>query len=167
MSRLIAIEGYNNDYFISDEGNVYSRKYNSQVQLKPRMNNRGYLYVNLCKNGKNKSTMIHRLVAKYFLSDFDETLQVNHKDGVKTNNNVCNLEMVTQTENIRHAVANKLLVNPKGEEHWCVKLTEKEVIEIREKYNTKSYTQQDLAEQYNVSRACIKLIVNNKTWKHI
>lgn len=122
MSRLIAIEGYNNDYFVSDEGNVYSCKYNQQSQLKPRMNKRGYLYVNLCKNGKSKSVMIHRLVAKYFLPNFNETLQVNHKDGIKTNNNISNLEMVTQ---------------------------------------------QNLAEQYNVSRECIKLIVNNKTWKHI
>lgn len=167
MSRLIAIEGYNNDYFVSDEGDIYSCKYNQQSQLKPRMNKRGYLYVNLCKNGKSKSVMIHRLVAKYFLPDFNETLQVNHKDGIKTNNNISNLEMVTQTENMKHAVINKLLVNPKGEKHWCVKLTEKEVVEIRQKYKNGCYTQQNLAEQYNVSRECIKLIINNKTWKHI
>ena len=164
MSRLIEIEGYDK-YFISDEGKVYSDKYNERKELSPRMTSNGYLYVNLCKNGKYKSVRIHRLVAKYFLKDYSDELQVNHKDGNKLNNNVSNLEMVDRSGNMRHAIEHELLIPKKHEKHWCSKLTETDVAEIRKKYIPNVYTQEMLAKEYGVSRSNIKLIVNNKTWK--
>ena len=166
MSRLKTIEGYDK-YYISDEGKVYSDKYNERRELIPRKCHKGYLYVNLCKNGKYKSKMIHRLVAKYFLDNYSDNLQVNHIDGNKENNNVSNLEMVTQTENMRHAVKMGLHVSLKGEEYWCSKLTEKEVKEIREKYIPYVYTQKMLAEEYGVSKSDIKLIISKNIWKNI
>lgn len=166
MSRLKTIEGYDK-YFISDDGKVYSDKYNERRELIPRKNYKGYLYVNLCKNGKYKSKMIHRLVAKYFLENYSDNLQVNHIDGNKENNNFSNLEMVTQSENMLHAFRTGLNVSLKGEEHWCSKLTEKEVKEIREKYIPYVYTQKMLAEEYGVSKDEIKLIVGRQKWKHI
>ena len=166
MSRLKSIEGYDK-YYISDEGKVYSDKYNERRELIPREAGNGYLYVNLCKNGKYKSVRIHRLVAKHFLEDYEEGLQVNHKDGNKLNNNFSNLEMVTQTENMKHAVQHGLHVSLSGEKHWCAKLTEEQVKEIRSKYVPKVYTQEMLAKEYGVSRSDIKLIVNGNVWKDI
>ena len=166
MSRLKTIEGYDG-YFISDEGEVYSSKYKEPRKLKHRLNSKGRPYVNLCKNGKQKSVLIHRLVAKYFLPEFNENLEVNHKDGVKTNNNVSNLEMVDRKGNMQHAIRTGLLINPKGEEHWDSKLTEEEVREIREKYIPYTYSLSQLAKEYGVSESCIKFIIKRKTWKHI
>lgn len=160
------IEGYDK-YFITDEGKTFSDKYNTRRELKPRLNKKGYYYINLCKDGKYKSFEIHRLVAKHFLSNFDETLQVNHIDGCKTNNNVTNLEMVTQSENLQHASKHGLFNSVKGEKHWCAKLTEEQIKEIKQKYIPKVYTQQMLADEYNVSRSTIKFILKGKTWKHI
>lgn len=166
MSKLISIEGYDR-YYISDEGKVFSDKYNRRIELNPRQNTRGYLYVNLYKNGKMKSVVIHRLVAKHFSLDFNPLMHVNHIDGIKTNNNISNLEMVTQSGNMQHAVTNGLLVNPVGEDHWCAKLTEEKVKEIKDKYIPRIYTQNMLAKEYGVSREAIKCILYNKTWKFV
>jgi hypothetical protein len=166
MSRLVAIEGYD-DYFISDDGKVFSTKYKEMREVKQRINKQGRPYVNLCKNGKYKSFVTHRLVAKHYLPDFTLDLQVNHIDGDKTNNNVSNLEMVTQSENMQHAVKTGLLVNHKGEEHWDAKLTEKEVKEIRSKYIPNVYGIKKLAKEYQVSESTIKFIIKRVTWKHI
>ena len=166
MSRLKKIEGYDG-YFISDEGEVFSSKYKEMRLLKHRINRNGRPYVNLSKNGKQKSFEIHRLVAKYFLSNYDSSLEVNHIDGVKTNNCVNNLEMVTRKENINHAFLNNLKINPVGEEHWDAKLTEQEVKEIREKYVPYVYGAKRLAKEYGVTDGCIKFILKRKTWKHI
>ena len=60
--------------------------------LKPCTTKDGYLLVNLCKNGKVKSFLVHRLVAEAFIDNTDNLPQVNHKDENKLNNNVDNLE---------------------------------------------------------------------------
>ena len=166
MSKLVSIEGYE-DYFVSDDGKVYSSKHKKIREIKQRINKKGRPYVNLSKNGKVKSFETHRIVAKHFLPNFSLDLEVNHINGVKTDNNVSNLEMVTRKQNIQHAFKNGLKENPKGEEHWDAKLTEEQVIEIRNKYVPKIYTQEMLAKEYNVSRSTIKFILNGTIWKHI
>lgn len=166
MSRLKKIEGYEN-YYISDDGKVFSTKYKESRELSPNKDRRGYLYINLCKNGKYKSKSIHRLVAKHFLDNYSEQLEVNHKDGIKTNNNVSNLEMVTRTENIRHAVKNGLHKSLTCEEHWCSKLTKEDVENIRREYIPGVVTQEVLSEKYGVSRSEISHIINNRYWKNI
>lgn len=55
----------------------------------------------------------------------------------------------------------------KGENQGLHKLTEKQILEIRLKYIPYKYTQQKLAEEYNISRSLIGYIVRNKIWKHI
>ena len=95
------VENYDGDYLISNYGEVKSLKKKPRI-LKKRKNRYGYFYVNLCKNGKYKSLDIHRLVALHFLNNSYKK-QVNHKDGKKSNNNLCNLEFVTAKENIQHA----------------------------------------------------------------
>ena len=58
----------------------------------------------LCKNGKVKNRMIHRLVAEHFIDNPDNKPQVNHKDGNRKNPNMNNLEWMTCSENHSHAV---------------------------------------------------------------
>ena len=70
--------------------------------LKPTLNC-GYFAIGLRINNKTTTAFAHRLVATYFMVCPDETYVVNHKDGIKTNNNVENLEWVSQSENGKHA----------------------------------------------------------------
>ena len=65
--------------------------------------NGGYYAVSLRIDNKTTTAFAHRLVATYFIVCLDETYVVNHKDGIKTNNWVENLEWISQSENIKHA----------------------------------------------------------------
>lgn len=110
MKRLEPIEGYDDKYFISDEGEVISKKHKKEIVLKKRINQRGYYYVNLCKNGKYKSISIHRLVGTYFVKKSSPDFNVlNHIDGNKLNNNYNNLEWCTQSFNTKEAIRLGLL----------------------------------------------------------
>ena len=64
---------------------------------------------NYSLNKRIKTYPVHRLVAEAYLPNWDENLQVNHIDGDKSNNHYLNLEMCTQSENMRHAFKNKLM----------------------------------------------------------
>lgn len=90
------------NYEINELGQVRNAK--SHVVLKDRPTNCGYVRVVLYKNGKPKDLSIHRLVAETFIPQNDLLKSdVNHINGMKTDNRVENLEWVTKSENIRHA----------------------------------------------------------------
>jgi len=97
-------------YRIRENGDVYSLHQCSV--LKPAVGKDGYMQVSLKDTtGKYKSELVHRLVAKAFLKEpivIGTRITVNHKDGVKTNNSKNNLEWVTHSENIYHAVSTGL-----------------------------------------------------------
>lgn len=94
--------------------------------LKQSKSKNGYLKVMLCANGKRKLISVHRLIAMTFLEDYETNLQVNHKNGIKTDNRVDNLEMVTPSENIRHSFENGLQKAKFGKEHPLYKKYGKE-----------------------------------------
>lgn len=95
------IQGYENDYLISSFGDVKSIKNGKDKILKKSNNTKGYFIVSLCKNGKTKSFQIHQLVAIHFLNHIPNGLSsvINHIDFNKNNNNVSNLEIVTNRVN--------------------------------------------------------------------
>jgi hypothetical protein len=95
------IEGYN-DYIIDTDGNIYSFKLNRL--LKQTKSTKGYIKVSLNKNKYKREFCLHRLVAMTFLPNPENKPQVNHIDGNKENNSLSNLEWVTGSENIKHAV---------------------------------------------------------------
>lgn len=86
------------EYYISDKGNFYSTF--SKRCIKPQKDHKGYYYVEIGR----KKYKVHRLVAKYFLPNPNNLPQVNHIDCDKSNNNVTNLEWVTNRENYEHAL---------------------------------------------------------------
>lgn len=80
--------------------NKFETKHGWVIKLKPYFRTKGYLCVDL--SGSTQS--VHRLVAIAFIPNPEQKLQVNHKDGDKTNNCVDNLEWVTNSENSIHAI---------------------------------------------------------------
>ena len=101
------ISGYEGLYEVSDLGRVKSLKHGREKILKPIKHTNGYLHVNLHKDGKVKSTLVHRLVAKAFIQNPNNLKTVNHKDEVKTNNVASNLEWMSIADNINYGTHNK------------------------------------------------------------
>jgi hypothetical protein len=88
------------NYYVFVDGKIYSKKRKSY--LKPVRNASGYCYVTLCHNNEKKNYYVHRLVAEYYLKRGDNHTQVNHKNGIRHDNNAQNLEWVTVPENMFH-----------------------------------------------------------------
>lgn len=96
------ISGYEGLYEVSNLGNVRSLDYRCTGKtclLMPRENGRGYLRVDLCKDGKQRHFPVHRLVAQAFIPNPLGKPTVNHKNEIKTDNSVDNLEWMTVSEN--------------------------------------------------------------------
>ena len=110
MNELfIPVDGYPN-YFVSNIGRVRSFKNNKSRILKTWTDKRGYKLVSLCQNGRKKNKRIHQLVAQAFLGHVpDKTLRivVDHIDNDITNNDVTNLQLITQRENTTKDRKNK------------------------------------------------------------
>lgn len=98
-------------YFISERGIVLSLdgKYAKPIPLMPCDNGNGYKTVTLYRNGKCYKRYIHRLVAEVYLDNPLGLPQVNHLDGVTSNNALYNLQWCTALENIRHAQRLKIM----------------------------------------------------------
>ena len=114
MIKIKEIEGYEGLYFVDTLGNVVgfpkSKRENggdSYITLKAQVK-KGYANVNLYKEGKMRTQRVHRLVAKAFIPNPDNLPCVNHKNGIKLDNRVENLEWVTKSENTKHAFENNL-----------------------------------------------------------
>jgi len=171
------IEGYEGFFMVSNQGRVKSldrvieHPNHGLCLIKGKLrklpiNDKGYHKVGLNKDGKTKKFSVHRLVAQAFIPNPESKPQVNHIDGVKTNNNVSNLEWVTNYENAYHAI-DMGLHNNKGARNGNSKLNRDDVKSIRSKYKSSTYTLDELCKFYKCSKSNLSLIVNNKTWKHI
>lgn len=106
---------------------------------------------------------IHRLVAAVFIGDANG-LCVNHKNGIKDDNRVENLEYVTRSENVKHAFRTGLC-DCRGEKQWASKLKTEDIILIRSLYEFA--TQEAIAAAFNITRAYVSEICSRRKWKHV
>lgn len=141
------INGYNGLYQVSNNGNVKSlermcRQFNGHCYcnrkvtekiLKGRKDTKGYLQVELSKNGKQRKYLVHKLVAMMFIPNPHNKPQINHINGRKNDNRVDNLEWVTPSENVIHAYKTGLLNIDDIVKH-CRKLGEKSAKKVNQ-YN--------------------------------
>ena len=123
----------------------------------------GYKRANLKDEcGRNSSVMVHRVLMLTFQPPVDDSLQINHKDGDKLNNNIENLEWCTHLENLKHAWDTGLRPAPS---HRI--LDEEQVLEVREMRASSDKTLEEIGKLYGVTQCAIWRIVHRKTWKHI
>jgi hypothetical protein len=159
------IVGYEGLYQVSNFGQVKSLNYNHTGEekiLKPGKNNKGYLFVNLCKNGKVKHFLIHRLVATMFIENFLNKPYINHIDCNPKNNNVDNLEWVTQQENIQYASKlGRLQIAELGKKNNKPLIA----INLTTKKETYFNSQTEAAKQLNLCPQSINYVLKNKTKK--
>ncbi len=156
------IEGYEGLYSVSVNGEIYSHI--SNKKLKAVKYARNYLGVNLYKNKKHKSQMVHRLVAKAFISNPKNKPEVNHIDGDPSNNNVENLEWVTPSENVIHSYKTGLAYGMCGENHGRSKLTLEDVEEIR-RLKKEGYSVREIMKIFNISKSHTEKIIARTAWK--
>lgn len=150
----VDIPGYDGEFQISNYGRV-TRK----IFLKPYHHISGYIH--LFVRGKCKKQ--HRLIAEAFIPKVDGKNFVNHKNGIKSDNRIENLEWVTISENIKHAYRLELIPPKKGMGHPGRKLDEHQVRTIFHS----SMSLNDLAAKYKVNTSCIAAIKKRKIWKHL
>ena len=144
------------DYIITIEGEIINKHNNHKI--KPQPNGKGYLRVIIGK----KRYFVHRLVAQKYIPNPNNKLQVNHKNGIKIDNRVENLEWVTNQENRLHAVKNGLHLT--GSKCPYSKLNEDDVIYILQ---NKTLSNKQLAAKFNVSASCIYDIRTGRSWKQL
>ena len=156
-----AIDGYEGLYEVSNTGLVRSLNFNNTSRaklLKPRKRQDGYLSVNLCKNGKHKSIMIHRLVASAFIQNPLNLETVNHKDENRANNTVSNLEWLSRKDNINYGTHNKRVAeanvnNPKRSKQ--VQMFDKSTGDLLTTFpSTKEAERRTSIAQENICHAC-------------
>lgn len=170
------VVGYETSYEVSNVGNVRrigKGRGARQHVLKPRLHpTLGYFYVNLWKNNKGKSQNIHALVAECFIGPKPTGARyvVNHKNGIKTDNSVDNLEWVTHKENIIHGIVvlgHKTGRAFKGQANGYAKITNEVILDIRSMYAAKTHSLKQLAAIYGLAVSSIHRIVSRQSWKHI
>jgi hypothetical protein len=163
------IPGHENRYKASDTGEIYSCLTNKFLS-KAVHKNTGYELVNLTlKNTKQKVFYVHRLVAFAFMGYAKEGIQVNHKNGIKTDNRISNLEYMTHEQNQRHSwqvLKRKPSINY-GEAAGSAKLTERDVLEMRRIYATGKYTYKRLGKKFGISGGHAAKIINKEAWAHL
>lgn len=164
------IPGYEG-YIISDKGRVISKRNPVASALKSKKgllylgtDNSGYVTCTLYTGPKKKSTVrVHRIVAIAFIDRVKDCMFVNHKNGIKTDNRVDNLEWVNRSQNHLHAYATGLQDKPKGEANPYRKLSNLAVYDIL----SSPLTGMALALKYKVSPSCISSVRRGKNWSHI
>ena len=184
MENWKDIKDYEGFYQVSDCGRIKSLARDIYCQngtfhyhaeeriLVPCLNKYGYANVNLCKNGKRKNITVHRLVAESFLQNPENKSQINHKNEVKTDNVVENLEWCDAKYNANYGTRNERIIqnrrsfkfgdNPQAKLVFCV--------ELNKTFDCAKRAQEELGISVSsISQAC-----NGKTktaggfhWKYV
>lgn len=161
------IKGYPG-YEVSNQGRVKSYKRVKSGKLNKFWIFKGYNKVILCKNGRSKGFFVHRLVLTAFVRPPKSNEQCSHKNGIRHDNRVENLEWATVTQN--HHIKKLHGTYPFGEKSWLSKLTSKQVLKIRAEYIETSRRITNiplLAKKYKVSDEAIRNIIKRKNWAHL
>lgn len=168
------IKGYEGLYAITRDGRVWSYPRKKGMKgfkvghwMKPNQTADGYNKYPLYRDGNQRYFSGHRLVAVAYIDNENNLKEVNHKNGIKTDNRIENLEWCTRSENLIHAYRIGLRVQLRGEQNSNSKLTTEDVLKIRCLYrNTKLFCR-EIADQFEVDESTVVRIVSKKTWKYI
>ena len=186
------VKNYEGIYIISNLGKIKKlervvlRKNGRQCYISPEdkaatITPKGYLRVRLQKNKKSKHFFVHRLVADAFLEKPIGATQVNHKNGIKTDNRVENLEWVTRQENMEHrnaddSVQEMMHLNGLKAKEWNLKNTAKAVASydfegnLIKEYPSLISAERDAGINRKYIRACLngeRLSAGGRIWKRI
>lgn len=152
-------------YSVSDLGSIRSP---SGRLLVATLSGIGYPALSL---GRDVKEYVHRCVASAFLGEIPEGMEINHKNGIKTDNRLANLEIVTRSENRRHswqALGNyrNRQRDTRGVGHPSAKLSEDDVRTIRS-LSESGVATVEIAARFQIDRAHVRQIVRRRKWAHL
>ncbi|MGK7951686.1 MAG: NUMOD4 domain-containing protein [Xenococcaceae cyanobacterium] len=171
------VPSYEGIYLVSNLGDVRSldretinsigasRKQRGK-KLTPFKNSTGYFYVTLSDGDRRSNRRVHSLVATAFLPNPYNKRTINHINGDKSDNRLCNLEWATDSENHTHAFKTGLK-ELCGIAKRSRKLTNVHVLEIRKLIEQGELTQKQIGEMFNVCRTTISDIKLGKRFKDV
>lgn len=152
------VDSYEESYEVSNFGRI--RGINTCI-LSPQKTKKGYLRVQLYKDGKRQSCDLHRVIAIAFITNLYNKKEVNHIDNNRSNNVLSNLEWVTSVENRHHCV--KQGRHNQGEKQHSAKLRVEDILEIK----SSTASGFSLSKKYGVSDESIYKIRRGITWKSV
>ena len=146
----------------SKSGSFYTRK---EKIMKFSHDKDGYLIFGMTKEGVMGNHKAHRVIWEYYNGKIKEGLQINHKNGIKDDNRIENLELVTAKQNVHHKnhTLNKMIY---GESVHNSILKKEDIISMRKMFLDKKPTK-EIANYFGVSYGCVQSIKYGYSWKHV
>jgi hypothetical protein len=132
--------------------------------LRQQINNSGYKRVMI--SFLRKYAYVHHLIALTYIGERPIGYDINHINGNKLDNRPENLEYITRKENMAHAKRLGLHDN-RGEKHYGSKLSEEDVIMIRQAHSLCGLSVSEIMSAYDVDDATIRDVLSRKTWRHV
>jgi len=161
------IEGFP-DYFVTDTGEIYSKKTGKLVKRKIQTAYHGYKMVEIrTVESKAYFKSVHRLVALAFVDNPEGKPQVNHIDGDKSNNNASNLEWCTEAENTAHAIETGLRNHGRGESNNWSTTTESQIRHACELLQAGDLSRKEIADITGVCGDTLYKLRVGRSWKHV
>jgi hypothetical protein len=174
--KLKAICGFEGYYAMSETGDVYrlvgntGRTLPSPKKVKQHIRKDGYCLFHLCRDNAAKGFLAHRLIWETLIGKIPHGKDINHINGIRSDNRPENLEVCTRSENMIHKF--KVLGyrqkgnGLKGENHGNALLTEDMVRDIRSRWSA-GETQKSLAASTGLHQTTISDVVRRKSWRHV
>ena len=160
--------GFEGLYRVSNKGNIFSverrdslgRKIGGRI-IRPRYDKDGYLIINLYKDGKSKTKKVHRLVTEAFIPNPKKLPEVNHRDEIKANNELSNLEWCDTRYNSNYGTKNERIAQKLSKKVKAVNVETGEVVE----FNSTQEAGRKGYDNTAVSKSCRGVYKDNNTGK--
>lgn len=149
-------------FFVSSIGRVKRKYISGELIMKSHKTDFGYIRIQLRLGDRIKSYFVHVLVAKSFIPNPENKGDVNHKNSIRDDNRVENLEWASRKENVVHGFTHGFASHKGTKNSRCI-LSESQVLEIRKSDLSCS----QLAKIYPVSHHTIRSIKTRRIWQHL
>lgn len=159
------IPGFDKKYLIDKEGDVFSF-YKNRILSSVEDVKGGHRSLRLTKDKVIKKYSIHYLVMITYVGPRPEGYEINHKNGIKWDNRLENLEYVTPSENILHAYRTGLKKPIRGEQHHASKLKKEDIPVIKRLAETTDMTQGEIGKLFGVTNGEISNIIRGTSWSY-